>query len=887
MRITLSVLALVLCCSTARAQDYVWWEGENPVETNFPKNSWFAAGTFADRRDLLSGGDWLSNSGKRGRDEAFARYLVDVPADGKYQLWTRKFYKHGPFRWRFGDAPWQICGKNIALADNTELRTHVCANWVFLGEVSLKKGQVPFEIRLAAAEGEELTSAFDCFVLSRGPFVPNGKVKPGQRTGLADEGFFAWEPPVDRFGDDALLDLRSLNERVAGEKGFVRRDGERFVLGSGKPARFWAVNIGKNNIAQDRASIDYMARRLAKLGVNMVRFHGALFSLEKPASSEDLDNLFYAVSALKREGIYTTISVYFPLWFAVTPATGIQGYVGGGNVKPFAILYFDARLQDIYRSRMKRILDTPNPYTKLTLARDPAVAIVEVVNEDSLFFWTFNQRNVPSMQWQKLERMYAAWLARQYGSADKAIENWGGRDGKDDPAGGRMAVLDAWHMTRDGLKKGGPAKQKRMSDQVRFLAEVQRDFYASTRQYMKDTLRVGGLVLASNWTTADPSVLDAVERFTYTATDVIDRHGYFGGKHEGEASDYSVRVGHKYQDLAGVLTPEKLPIATQQVADYPQVISELGWTNPNRFRAEATFLTSAYGALSGLDGVYWFALGSNYVTDASINKFSVASPVTAGTFPATALQFRRGDVKEAEPAVHQVIDLQTLYSLASTGASPQAMDELRKRDIPADGKVSGPVSAFDPMAFYIGRVVRAFDNDPGRSFQRDLRPFTPQAKTVRSLTGELTWNYDIGLVKQDTPRSQGAAGFLAKGAKIDLADVTIESSNEYGAILVIALDDAPLAESRNILIQAFTEERPRGFRTNGDTIADLGSAPFGVRKINMTVTLRLKGSGDVKATALDENGYATDKRVSTNGDGVKQPLVLRLPEDAVYTIVRR
>ena len=73
MRITLSVLALVLCCSTARAQDYVWWEGENPVETNFPKNSWFAAGTFADRRDLLSGGDWLSNSGKRGRDEAFAR----------------------------------------------------------------------------------------------------------------------------------------------------------------------------------------------------------------------------------------------------------------------------------------------------------------------------------------------------------------------------------------------------------------------------------------------------------------------------------------------------------------------------------------------------------------------------------------------------------------------------------------------------------------------------------------------------------------------------------------------------------------------------------------------------------------------------------------------
>jgi hypothetical protein len=45
-------------------------------------------------------------------------------------------------------------------------------------------------------------------VLARGPFVPNGKTKPGAKVGAADEGFFPFEPDADTFRPDALLDLR-------------------------------------------------------------------------------------------------------------------------------------------------------------------------------------------------------------------------------------------------------------------------------------------------------------------------------------------------------------------------------------------------------------------------------------------------------------------------------------------------------------------------------------------------------------------------------------------------------------------------------------------------------------------------------------------------------
>src|SRR6185437_4058350 len=60
------------------------------------------------------------------------------------------------------------------------------------------------------------------------------------------EGSWAFTPPRDEFRSDALLDLRGLNEKLAGEHGFVTRskDGNDFAFSDGTPARFWAVNDG-------------------------------------------------------------------------------------------------------------------------------------------------------------------------------------------------------------------------------------------------------------------------------------------------------------------------------------------------------------------------------------------------------------------------------------------------------------------------------------------------------------------------------------------------------------------------------------------------------------------------------------------------------------------
>ena len=893
----LAVIPLALALIGARsapamgAPVYVWWEAERPAETNFPDRSAFSPETFPQTRHLLSGGDWLSNSGVREGEEAFARYRVDVPAAGEYSLWTRKFWKHGPFRWRFGEDEWRVCGPDVALADDTYLREHLGANWVFLGKVALPAGPQTFEVRLLAGKGEALTAAFDCFVLASGPFVPNGKLKPGERSGLADPGFFPFEPAPDPFSPDALLDLREMNEDTAGQSGFVRREGDRLVLGDGRPARFWAVNVSSENAGQSRESVDYLARGLAKLGVNMVRFHSPLFSRRGDVAQVDpqaLDNLHYLVAAMKRQGIYTTLSFYFPLWFAIRPEYGIPGYEETENKLPFALLYFDPRMQEIYKSWARALLTTPNPYTGLPLGKDPAVAIVEIINEDSFFFWTFTKQNVPPVHWRRLEEMYGRWLERRYGSLEAAMAAWKGeRLPDDDPASHRAQLYEAWHMTGDGIAAGGPGKVRRVGDQVRFLTELQRSFYAGIVQYFRHDLGAQNLISCSNWTVSDPAMLDALERYTYTAGDVIDQHGYFGGRHKGEGSSYSVRVGHRFESRAAVKEPEALPIRFVQVGGYPQIISELGWTNPNRFRADACFLGAAYGALQGVDGIYWFAVGSNYLVDGGMGKFALTCPVIARTFPAAALMYRRGDVSEAQDAVHQVVALEDLFAMKGSGISSEAaLDELRKADVPVGGEVRGAVAQLDPRACYVGRVVRQIDGDPSASRRRDLSAYIdPDEKTIRSLTGELRWNYDTGVALVDTPRSQGAAGFLAAAGRIDLGDTSIECDNEFASILVTSLDGLPLVSSRKILIQAMTEEQPYGFRVDGDEIVELGGRPFNVKKVAATV--RFRGPAAAEVVALDENGYATDKPVnvalSPSGDSFE----VRLAEDAVYHIVLR
>jgi hypothetical protein len=855
---------------------FVWWEGEDPAETNFPESHWFAPQSETEA-EKLSGGEWIGVDGERD-ETLFLEYQVVVPQAGEYFFFARKFWKHGPFRWRFNEQPWQQVTGEVALIDSVPFRENVVANWVSLGTVELSAGTHTF--RLEATDNTSVM-AYDAFLLIDAPYVPQGKLKPGEKVGGAPEGWFAFEPAPDPFAESPI-DLRYLNEEYAGENGRIVRQGDDLVHeDTGERVVFWGVNIGPDGVRQDPALVDMNARFLAKKGVNAVRLHGAVWDESYQLDEEFRDRIFYSVAAYKEQGIYTTLSIFFPLWMSLEGDEPFAGYSGGQH--PFAVPFFNPDFDAMYRAWWRDLLTVENPYTGLTLAEDPAVALVEMINEDSFFFWTFTPYdNVPAPQMAILERRFGDWLTAEYGSVQAALQAWGGEEVRgDDPASGRAGIVELWQMFN--------RKSPRDQDTARFLADTQRDWFTRTRDYLRDDLGYGGMISASNWITADPRVLGPIDKYTNTVGDVMDRHGYFGGVHQGPRASYSVNPGEVFADRSALrfdpAEPEEPnlvfanPIQDVVYADRPSIISEVNWPMPNRFRAEFPVLAAAYGSLQGSDGFFFFAHNTPGWQGA-LDKFPIATPAVMGQFPATALMVRTGMLQQGEPVVQANLNLDSLFRLEGAPVTaPQNLDALRAADIPA-GQVASQ-GAIDPRAFFVGPVRMAFDETPADSRFADLSEFiNPSAQVIRSNTGELVWDYGAGVLRVESPRAQGAVGFLGEYGPVELPDVTIELENEYGSVLVVSLDGEPLATSRRMLVQVMTEERNRGWQTTPSgmiqEIVDVGTFPLEVREPIGSVRLRI-GSA-FAMTPLDENGYPLPGSETSEvmlGDGVALYLLER------------
>ena len=126
---------------------------------------------------------------------------------------------------------------------------------------------------------------------------------------------------------------------------------------------------------------------------------------------------------------------------------------------------------------------------------------------------------------------------------------------------------------------------------------------------------------------------------------------------------------------------------------------------------------------------------------------------------------------------------------------------------------------------------------------------------MTSENGAVTLKYGDGLLTVNTANSQAATGFLSKAGPITLKDVTIASDLEYGTVHVISFDGKPIATSRKVLVQSFSEEQFAGFATKGDRIVDVGHLPILVKELSGTVTFR--GGSPWSAQSLDGNGYPT------------------------------
>lgn len=416
-------------------------------------------------------------------------------------------------------------------------------------------------------------------------------------------GTWAFEPDTDRYERASPIDLRYLNEKAAAEKGWVKKtaDGD-FALADDTLVRFWAVNTSAHRDT-DLADLERHGRFLAKRGVNMVRFHGNIEpkggdSKLTDVDARQIDECQKLVAAMKLAGIYTAISPYWAATDKVSPQYGISGHPQGS---PGGLLFWDETLQKGYKAWIKELFTRPSPYTGIPLGKDPAVALFQIQNEDSLLFWTIQQ--VKGEVLKRLQKVYGTFLAKKYGSVTEARAGWGGVE----PLGDSVEAAGFFGMWE--FQPNPPAgKRRRLADQMHFYADTMFRFNTMIAHYVRDELGCPVLINAGYWRTANEVTLLDAERWSYTANDVVaSNHSYsvtYVNPTDSRRAGYSITRGDYSVDESALKSPRELPINAKQVVDMPFDVSQSAWVSPLSYQAEKPFLVAAYSALSGVDALY-------------------------------------------------------------------------------------------------------------------------------------------------------------------------------------------------------------------------------------------------------------------------------------------
>lgn len=270
----------------------------------------------------------------------------------------------------------------------------------------------------------------------------------------ADDSWFPFATPV--FTDDVpVFDCSWLNEKPAGKSGWLKVEGEHIVDAKGKVARFVGANITAKGNFPDPSESPKIAKHLAQYGVNIIRMHfldnqwGGLSLVPKSNDVERdgletnaLARLDAFIAALRAEGIYVNLNLHVGRDYPGSPKDAPNNCKGIGQFMP--------SMRQALKNYSKLLMKHVNPITGIAYKDDPAVAVLEISNEDSLLmgpWWIEKLEGEPKAE---LTKQWNAWLRKNYSNTEALQKSWGvfkGYEGDDIlPAAG----LKKWNLERQG-----------------------------------------------------------------------------------------------------------------------------------------------------------------------------------------------------------------------------------------------------------------------------------------------------------------------------------------------------------------------------------------------------------------------------------------------------
>lgn len=671
----------------------------------------------------------------------------------------------------------------------------------------------------------------------------------------------------------SALDMSFLLHPPSGKNGFLTVKGEKFFFDDGTQARFWGADLAGEACFPDKEDAERLADLISRLGYNIVRFHHidvvapwtdkviqrSLFGGQQPVTTRRidpvmLDKLEYLWFCLKERGIYIKLSHLSSR--KIMKGDGFPGpndafnNVGAGlklegEIDPFLI-----GLQQEY---LKQLLTHKNPYTGMSMAEDPTLALIEIINEDALLYYGVGEGfSTNSEYYRKMFReSYNTWLKKKYGSTSAIALKWSSPDTSrkgllDEENLGKMSIQLLKNLIYGDLSGWS---EQRIKDNYLFLYEQQLGYYKKMYAFLRETGVRCPVTGSNHWINAPADLL------ANTYTDFIDRHSYW--QHPQHNYNYDTgQVAGPFPMVRSNYAGNIGSLATRRVYGLPYTVSE--WHNPlpNKFRSEGPVIMAAYACLQDWHPMQYALAITTLTNPDMINSFEyIYDPSDMNVIPAASLMFQRGDFREADRAYYDIIN----EEIALEPKSPVGLHPLIA--------LSGKYGITFPERF------------TGAPADKDLLKYaTDTANHIfKTEADDLEWDIRQGLVVFNAPGTQGFAGF-PPGRPVVCNDVTMDIDNQFAVVMVSSLTNRPIAESDHLLITTSGDSQWKGVKfSDKGKVIQRGYPPFLMEPVTGTINLRIDSGCTVYELGSDGRRLG-EIQVTGSGQGAS----IRLQKDCLH-----
>ena len=714
----------------------------------------------------------------------------------------------------------------------------------------------------------------------------------------------------------SALDFSGLgiHDAPAGKRGWlVSRNGHaEFEKRPGVPARFYGVNLCSTANYLSNDEIERVTDRLVRLGYNAVRIHhhdgawakaharrrnvesplrgslknveaplrGSLKNVETPSTpstsstsstpstpstsvdvvDDDIDRLDYLLAKCFERGIYVTTDLYVSrqcTWREL----GIDRD-GDADMQSAKLLMMvtDAGFEN-WKRFARDFLTHVNPYTGRSLAEEPAMPLIVLINESS-----------PHSDWDKAKSLpefralWPQWLAEARAENPRAFPT---------------ASPETFPET------GGwwdPSPEN--SPKAAFWSWVCGRFSERAAAFLRDELGVKALLATEN----NGPILPQILKMRADLGGYVDFHYYT--EHAASASKAAreetglplhgvFRNHNPLQDPRGMYRA----VAFNRVWGRPLVVSESQMGGPNFNRAMAGLLTGAFAAIQDWTGIWTFAYAHNREKlfdgiDSAPGRFDLSlDPLMQATDRLPILLFLRGDQATPEAAFTNAFTDAAMRADAEGRVSLSSRPQWAGRGLEWCARLGvafeergRDVSTKRPLRGG-GRAVGASLPENDEAYPAGEPPALPECG--------VTVDSDKGSIIVAGPRTCGA--FVQAGDSFEAGALSASVRGHSALVVATALDGSGLADASRILVWHLTDLHGEGFSWGGDIakssywrqtgILDWGSSRLMLHAGEAEVALKLDcggtepaaqnsdrsivspaPSGDVRVFALDTAG---------------------------------